>query len=1386
MQALTIKAKPQTKTAVFIAGSKPLREWPGMSVILILSTLVLCFATIFSIASIFRTNNRKVWFFAAMLAAMTMYQFLALLSLASPGSYSNTVLAMDVLQLLTSLAALVLVLNLESWQLLGNVRTSTKPPGNLPATPAFVIGLSSAIGIAVISYFAFVNSRNEIRRLVANENLSLGETVSNIALLPLRESETIDPQDALTRIGEMWKHTQFPYAKSYMCVIDSSGKIALHTTKPEMAGTDVSQNLLSKGTGQTVGSLLKKHESWSGQNYNFAGVRQLVGYHYEPSIDSLIAVHIPANTVDAGFQAAVAPWLWSMLVIGGLVFPCSQSLLFYCSRRSNLRLQSSLSELVASETRFRSLMEALPNGVEHANPDGQITFVNPVRAQMHGRPVEELIGKHVWDFEATEELRDRLRNYFLELVEQQPTPTPFETTQRTANGNVIDIRANWTYRRNAEGKLIGVIAVITDITERKRAEALIHAENEILEAITSGEPMQATLARIVHFIESQSDDLVASVLVLDREGKHLHNGASISLPEEYVQAIEGMAIGESAGSCGTAAFRGEPVFVDDISTDPLWRDFRELAAQHHLAACWSTPIKDPSGTVLGTLAIYRRVPGPIQPMHRRLIEFSTHLTAVAISRHRAEEALLRSEAKFRTIFEQAAVGVGLVDSKTGRFLQVNENYREILGLPADQVLSRTWMELTHPDDLAEDLAKMDELRAGVTRHFNMEKRLVKKDGEIVWIDLTVSPMWQPGEHPTTRIAIAIVQDITKRKTAEQQLRFTKFSVDACNTSIFWIRRDARFMYVNDAALNTFGYTREELLAMTVHDIDPGCGAISWSEYWEQMRGQSSLTLESKMKHRDGAIIPVEVATSLLNFEGDEFVFAFVSDIRERYRSQAQLRESNELFRGLVETSPFGIQRCGVNGLITFANSALGGIYGCKPEDLLGHSIWEFAIDDTSRQAMKQYVASDARNTQTARSSFETRNLTRDGRIIDVNVDWTHEFDPQRNVTGFTSIITDITKKKESERALAFQADVLKRVSDAVFVTNGTGAISYINEVAARLLQDTGQTYVDRMLEEIHDEWVVSGPSSKTIHASIREHGFWHGENEIRVKDEIRCYETKVQAVQSPNSVEQAMIAVVRDITERKLAERESRQHRESLAHTTRLSTMGELVAGIAHELKQPLHTIANYGMATSVVLEKVRQTQSGGERWVDEIREWNAGIRQAALRASEIIQRLRDFSRKDEQHRDHVDVNQAILDSINLVAFEAREGKVKVITELGENLPTVWANRIQLEQVIVNLLHNAYEALTNRELPRKVVVRTQCLGGMIEISVQDNGPGIPPETQATIFDAFSTTKPTGLGLGLAISRTIVEDHAGTLRVQANSNQGARFCFTMPASMTSGT
>ena len=176
------------------------------------------------------------------------------------------------------------------------------------------------------------------------------------------------------------------------------------------------------------------------------------------------------------------------------------------------------------------------------------------------------------------------------------------------------------------------------------SERMVHlalGQNRILEQIATGVPLGETLDTLLRFLEEDSPEMWCSILLLDEDGMHLRHAAAPSLPPQYWSAIDGSAIGPKAGSCGTAAYRQEPVVVSDIETDPLWEDYRELARPHGLRACWSTPIKNAKGQVLGTFAMYFRRAASPEPLHRRLIEVALHVAAIAIGKDRRENELRR-------------------------------------------------------------------------------------------------------------------------------------------------------------------------------------------------------------------------------------------------------------------------------------------------------------------------------------------------------------------------------------------------------------------------------------------------------------------------------------------------------------------------------------------------------------------------------------------------------------------------------------------------------------------------------------------------------------------------------------------------------------------------
>ena len=251
------------------------------------------------------------------------------------------------------------------------------------------------------------------------------------------------------------------------------------------------------------------------------------------------------------------------------------------------------------------------------------------------------------------------------------------------------------------------------------------------------------------------------------------------------------------------------------------------------------------------------------------------------------------------------------------------------------------------------------------------------------------------------------------------------------------------------------------------------------------------------------------------------------------------------------------------------------------------------------------------------------------------------------------------------------------------------------------------------------------------------------------------------------------LAMVEDVTERQRAEERAREHQEQLAHVLRVSTMGEMAAALAHELNQPLGAIVNFANGTLVRL-RARGIEPEIERAVEQIAD-------EGLRAGEIIRGVREFVRQGAQRREPADVNHLVRQAAYLLEADAHGHGIPLRLALDADLPTVQVDRIQVEQVVLNLLRNALDAIiAGRQGDDEVLVRTYRNGaGAIEVAVRDTGIGLPAENITRIFDAFFTTKRGGLGMGLSISRSIVEAHGGRLWATGNRDRGMTFTFSLP-------
>jgi formate hydrogenlyase transcriptional activator len=292
-------------------------------------------------------------------------------------------------------------------------------------------------------------------------------------------------------------------------------------------------------------------------------------------------------------------------------------------------------------------------------------------------------------------------------------------------------------------------------------------EHQLLQMLAQGNSLPAILDGLCRMVEGLFSGSFVSIMLLNPSENRLWYGASGSLPKAYVDALDGVAVGPSEGSCGTAAYRNEPVIVPDVTTDPLWAQYRDIAIAHGVRACWSTPIRSSTGSVLGTFAVLSSEPGSPTPDQRRTIDEVSHLASVAIARTRDQERLRNSEAELRQLVDaipQLIVAMG----PDGRILYANQSVLDSTGRSMDEVMAPDFRaRLFHPDDLERVAAQRTQgFHQGVPFESEMRARL--EDGRYRWFLVYYKPVLD--EHARIVRWYAIGTDIDDRKRAEERLK----------------------------------------------------------------------------------------------------------------------------------------------------------------------------------------------------------------------------------------------------------------------------------------------------------------------------------------------------------------------------------------------------------------------------------------------------------------------------------------------------------------------------------------------------------------------------------------------------------------------------------------
>lgn len=423
-------------------------------------------------------------------------------------------------------------------------------------------------------------------------------------------------------------------------------------------------------------------------------------------------------------------------------------------------------ELAASfsEGHLRAMTELNPDCVKVINAEGELAEMNQAGlAMLEVANFEEAQQQSLLKYVETE-YRPAFRKLHRNVMRGESDSLEFMIRGRRGTIRHAFIQA--VPMRDLHGKVNALLGITRDITNQVREKALAEGQREVLEMIAGGAELKPTMDRLLEVIENHSPDMLCSLLLMDAENQCLRACSAPRLPPEYVEATDGLKIGESVGSCGTAAFRREAVFVEDITTDPLWAVFREFVEGHGLKACWSTPILGADGEVLATFAVYYDRPAKPTDEHLRLIELATHTASICLVRHRSEAALRESEWRFRRVIESINEVFWMRTESSGRILYVSPKYEKLWGQPMAELYKdgHSWLTNVHP----EDQERMQQVFREPARKGHDEMfRIIHPEKGIRWVRSRAFVYQNPDGVIGGWVGVA--SDVTEQKQMEEQL-----------------------------------------------------------------------------------------------------------------------------------------------------------------------------------------------------------------------------------------------------------------------------------------------------------------------------------------------------------------------------------------------------------------------------------------------------------------------------------------------------------------------------------------------------------------------------------------------------------------------------------------
>ena len=708
---------------------------------------------------------------------------------------------------------------------------------------------------------------------------------------------------------------------------------------------------------------------------------------------------------------------------------------------------------------------------------------------------------------------------------------------------------------------------------------------------------------------------------------------------------------------------------------------------------------------------------------------------------------------------------------------VNQRWLDYTGLSMEEAVGWGWQATIHPEDLGKTMETWLRLVAS-EEPGEEEARVRRYDGEYRWFLFQTVPV--RDERGKVIRWYGTSTDIEDRKRAEEKLRQSEGNLSEAQrlsrTGSFGWTPSTGEIHCSDESFRIFEYDRSirPTIELVLQRIHPDDRAMMRRLFDETSRGEKDFDVTHRLLMPDGSAKFVHILShAVKDAAGNLEIIGTLMDVTENTRLYRDLAEREAKIRRLVEANIISIVVWNLEGNIIEANEAFLRMVKYSRGDLVsGRVSWKEITPDKWRAADEQAL------TELAATGFcepyEKEYFRKDGSCVSVLVG-AALFEGRRDEG--VAFVLDLTERKRAEEKLrqseAYLAEAQKLSHTGSWAWSPDTDVRYWSEECYRVLgfdPRDGLPRMEELIQRIHpdDQPAFRESAKRAPHKKLDE------EVDYRIVHPggaVRDIHSIGHPVFSPCGDLIEYTGTVIDITERKRAEETLRKTQAELAHVARVVTVGELTASIAHEINQPLGALVNNAGACLGWLD------AGN---LEEARNSVALVMDDAQRASEIITRIRALVKKAPPQKDWLDINQIIREVIGLGQSEVQRNHIALETQLSDDMPLVFADRIQLQQVMLNLMMNAIEAMTQVTTPRELLISSGADDSKgVVVVVRDSGPGLDSKSLERLFEPFYTTKPQGMGMGLAICRCIIAAHDGRLWATSNRDRGASFHFSLP-------